>query len=389
MAPSQNFVFTLFVPHMVKDLGISISTLALSYGLATLSGTLLLPVAGRLLDRYGSRTVIVLVGVVFGAVTIAMSLVRDPITLALGLIFLRFFGYGAMLMICTTVVSHWFTRRRGLVGSLLSQGLSLGLIIFPALVAGMIDRDGWRSAWVELGILVLVILVPVSWLVIRNHPEDFGLFPDGAAAPPTVDEGYTDSWRPEEARRTGIYWLLVASSSTYSMIVSGLVFHHATLMAARGLDQMTTVQSLQVAALFTVLGGLLLGYTVDRFSPLRMVAILMLTLTMAVILAMTTRTYAQTMLYAAFTGTVTGGFRVLDAVVWARYFGRRHLGAIRGATLVGTVAGTALGAYPLALSLDLTGSYTLGLTILLVLPVSLIIFTLFVKPPVKATPVTS
>ena len=73
----------------------------------------------------------------------------------------------------------------------------------------------------------------------------------------------------------------------------------------------------------------------------------------------------------------------MDSTVWAKYFGRRHLGSIRGATMVGSVGGTALGAYPLALSYDLAGSYSPALMALILLPIAISFSMIFVKRPQK------
>ena len=80
-------------------------------------------------------------------------------------------------------------------------------------------------------------------------------------------------------------------------------------------------------------------------------------------------------------GLTTGSFRVMDATVWAKYFGRLHLGSIRGATMIGTVGGTALGAYVLGLSYDFTGGYAVALCTLLALPIAITIASFIIKRP--------
>jgi hypothetical protein len=84
-------------------------------------------------------------------------------------------------------------------------------------------------------------------------------------------------------------------------------------------------------------------------------------------------------------GLTAGSFRVLDATVWARYFGRLHLGSIRGATMIGTVGGTALGTYILGLGYDLTGDYDAALYLLLSLPILIAIASFIVKRPPTRT----
>jgi hypothetical protein len=95
------------------------------------------------------------------------------------------------------------------------------------------------------------------------------------------------------------------------------------------------------------------------------------------------RTPAEALLYGALNGLVSGAFRVIDAVVWAKYFGRLHLGSIRGAVMIGVVGGTALGPYPLGLSMDTFGSYAPAMTALLILPVGIGLASLLIKRPEK------
>ncbi len=88
-------------------------------------------------------------------------------------------------------------------------------------------------------------------------------------------------------------------------------------------------------------------------------------------------------LYGLCMGLCSSSFRVIDAVVWAKYFGRQHLGAIRGVTTLGATSGTALGAFPLGLSMDLLGSYDPALKSFIGCTVLIACIVLFTKRPQK------
>ena len=66
----------------------------------------------------------------------------------------------------------------------------------------------------------------------------------------------------------------------------------------------------------------------------------------------------------------------VSAVVWAKYFGRRHLGSITGVAFLISVAGSALGPMPMGIARDVFGSYTLALTAAAALPLALAIVAL-------------
>jgi hypothetical protein len=103
----------------------------------------------------------------------------------------------------------------------------------------------------------------------------------------------------------------------------------------------------------------------------------------SLILVQTMSSATVAILYGALLGLIGGCFRVIDSFVWARYFGRRYLGSIRGATMIGTLGGTALGPYPLGLSLDYLGSYVPVLLGLIVLAGGIMVSTFFIQRPVK------
>ena len=148
MGPSQSYTVSLFLDHFVQDLGISRATASLIYGVATLTASLLLPLTGRLVDRYGTRRLIALNALVFGLALMAMSQVSGPWTLLVGLLLVRYLGFGSMQLISNNAIAQWFILRRGLVMGVAGQSLAISLLFFPWLSNQLINDLGWRQAWV-------------------------------------------------------------------------------------------------------------------------------------------------------------------------------------------------------------------------------------------------
>lgn len=179
MGPSQTFTISIFVDHFVADLGIPRSTVSLLYGAATLLASFLLPLTGRMVDRFGPRRMMLLASVGLGLATASLSLTGGMVTLWLGLLLMRFFGFGSLQLVSNNAIAQWFVRRRGFVMGLYNQSLSISLVLFPWLTALLIGLVGWRNTWIWLGILVVVVMVPVAGLFLRDRPELYGLEPDG------------------------------------------------------------------------------------------------------------------------------------------------------------------------------------------------------------------
>ena len=384
IGPSQTFTVSLYIDTYVSDFGISRANIALLYGVATLSASLLLPITGRLTDRFGARRMIVVATAGLVLSCALMARVNGLVTLVLFFLLLRFFGFGSMQLISNHAIAQWFIVRRGFVMGLAGLSLAGSLLLFPALAESLISSFGWRQSWVGLGLILGLVMFPVGWLFIRDTPELYGKRPDGdnliAGNTGTATE---DNWTLPEARRTAIFWIFAVGLACLTMIMAGLVFHQLSLFEARGLSRAVAVRNFQYVALFTVLGNLSSGPLLDRISPRKILATLMVLLAVQVLwLQLMTQPW-HAILYALLFGMVGGSYRVVDSTVWANYFGRKHLGSIRGATMIGTLGGTAFGAYPLGLSYDYFGSYNPALNAFVVLPIVLAGVALVAARPAK------
>ena len=94
------------------------------------------------------------------------------------------------------------------------------------------------------------------------------------------------------------------------------------------------------------------------------------------------------MVYGALTG-ITMAFQIMvSGVIWPDYYGRHHLGSIRGVTMMAGVIGSALGPLPYGYAYDIFGGYTEALTVSMIFPILGMIAAFLAKPPMKKLPVT-
>jgi sugar phosphate permease len=313
------------------------------------------------------------------------------VTLLLALLALRFLGFGAMHLTSTTLITQWFIRKRGFVMGLAGQSLAISLFIYPPLGEFLIDQFTWRGAWMAFGILVWVIMLPLGWLFYRDKPELYGLHPDGDSPTghgivSTQQRGEQDNevnWTLPEARQTRAFWIFAAALSATAMITAGLVFHQTSLFVEGGLGRDAAVSIFQVIAFASIAGNLIMGRLLDRFSARFLLAALMLLLAFTLFLVQVMHVTWHGILYGICMGLCSGSFRVIDAVLWAKYFGRQHLGSIRGVTTLGATGGTALGAFPLGLSKDFLGSYAPALDLFIVITLLMACIVWVTKRPQK------
>ena len=116
------------------------------------------------------------------------------------------------------------------------------MILFPLLASVIIARDGWREAWVVLGLLVWALALLPAWLLMAQGPEEVGLRPDGDPADPAEDSALPQDdpgWTLAEAMRTPALWILAAGTGLLFLVQAGTNTHAAAFFRDQGLDATT------------------------------------------------------------------------------------------------------------------------------------------------------
>ena len=177
------FSFGVFLKPMTEEFGWSRATLSLAFGTTFMLSGLLRPVAGYLADRYSPK-----IAVLSGVAIMGTMLLFIPFIQNLAQLFLIFaimsigitLGTGPIL---TKVISAWFYTKRGLTLGMVSGASSFGaMILVPGTSAFLVLGD-WKQGYWFLGLLLLVLVLPAGFLLIRNRPYDVGMEPFGGSNP--------------------------------------------------------------------------------------------------------------------------------------------------------------------------------------------------------------
>ncbi len=353
---AASLTIAVFVYPLSQELGWSRTMIAGAASLGGLAATFASPAVGRAVDRFGARSVLTLSVLVLGLATISLAWATATVTLfgaAVPWAFYLACGTGRVIfsspvpIATSVVVSHWFVRMRGRVNGMLSAAHSAGMILFPLLASVIIARDGWREAWVVLGLVVWGAALLPSWLLTAQTPEEVGLRPDGDPTDPPEDSASPrdePSWTLAEAMRTPALWVLAIGTGALFLIQAGTNTHAAAFFRDQGLDAATAGLAISLNAAFLGIGGLVWGRVVEGCSPRCVMAAVALVMAAGSALFVGADTAAEALACSAVFGFGLGGMLTVPPVAYADYFGRRSLGAIRGATEPFTSFGQAVGA---------------------------------------------
>jgi sugar phosphate permease len=402
-APGQTYGVSVFNPYLRQALDLSSSQLSGAYMAGTLLAALPLTWIGAMMDRYGARVVLVGVVLLFGLACIGMMQVRGMATLFVAFFFLRLLGQGAMGMLARNTLAMWFSRRLGVASGIANFGAAAAVGGVPALHLWLIETQGWRWAYAFLGLGVWFLLLPLLVFFYRNRPEDLGLRPDGDTAPDPLDksqeakaaadtasqktaqkkgnEAAPFSFTLAQALRTRSFWLAVCGMASWSMSGTGIQFHIVSIFAERGLSAADAAAMFSVYAgvmAFTRLGG---GILADRVPlNLIMAAALVFQGIGMVVLNQVEAVWLPVVFGVCF----AAGSSLLMAVsetMWVRYYGRLHLGKIRGAVTTIGVGSSSVGPFALGVAYDLSGGYETILWVFVGLALVLSLLSLLATPP--------
>jgi len=277
--PGQSYTFSVFLDPISADLNVSHTGIATAYAFATLIAAFLLPHMGKLLDQFGPRLTLIVVGSLLGVACLFFAAATNILWLALGFAILRFMGQGATMMCTANLVSQWFSRKRGFAMSLMALGFAASMAIHPPLGSYLIEQWGWRRAWVALGVLTwLIMLVPLIFLVF-DKPELVGLKIDGdkeTDADQNAQRSEVGGLTLKEARSSRAFYLLCGVWFTIGGLVTVLHFFQVSILKERGLDSHDAAQLFSISAMTMIVAMPLIGRIFDMVRTRYVIALALL-----------------------------------------------------------------------------------------------------------------
>lgn len=352
----------LFLKPITAEFGWSRTDFSILISIASLFNALALPFAGYLVDRFGAPRVAA-VGTVLGcgsyaALSLAPSYIGFIGVLAAAVMLGNLASYPAFM----SLTQRWFDRRLGLALAITSTGLAVGIGATSWFITRIIATDGWRPAFLTIGLSAMVIGLINLLAFVRDNR---GPIPEAERRDVPVQiepSGQT----LHAAIRTRDFWLY---SISFLLVVFGVVgcnAHLPALLSDRGAPVAEIAYVVAIGSLGSLVGRLFTGIMLDRFSVRSVAAVFLVGQAVGFLLLLDGLKWA---LPASFLlGTVQGAEIDLLGFVVARRFGRAAYARIFGTAFSVTLIGAMVGPVVMATIFDRTGSYNLGLTAFPLLP---------------------
>jgi MFS family permease len=330
---------------------------------------------GSLIDRFGPSRIVPL-----GAALLAIALAACSLLTELWQYYLAFGVIGGLGLSMSgwvpavAVVSAWFSARRGLAIGIASAGIGLVTVVFVPLSQYMISTIGWRSAYLVLAALSLLVSGPVAALTQIGRPEKLGLKADGPSARPdaarsagprrkivVVDPRWASfPWTIGTAVRTHRFWLMTGAIMLTTLTNQMLWAHEAAYLVDSGYEKMLAASVVGLAGLLSMPAKVMWGAASDRYGRERTFITGIATMVTSIALLVAVGRVHFLPLLGLFALTFAFGYAInapLNPASAGDIFAGRHFGGIFGIMNLGGGMGGALGAWLAGFIFDVTGSY--------------------------------
>jgi MFS family permease len=320
--------------------GISVCQSLLALGI-----TLGTPLFGWLADRTSPRFVALGCTIVFCACFAYQAFSSGVLWEFQALYFLcGFLGAGSGAVIYTRAIGEAFNKKRGIALGMALSGTGATALVAPLLVAEINQTFGWRTVFDGIAALILVIALPVVYLGLGRRPRADSQQPAQRPMGPEAS-GVSRSEALGDAR----FYLLLLASMIFGLFIGSLIINFAPVLIERGLLPVRAAQIASVLGVAIIVGRLLIGTLLDRFSP-SVVGASVFGFAAAGTCLFLVGGVAYAIAAVVAVGLTTGAELDIFSFMALRYFGLKAYGMIFGmlfcgytaANIVGPVLGTML-----------------------------------------------
>ena len=348
-----------FLKPIVADLGLDRASFSLVISLSLFLYGAFQPFVGRLIDRFGSRSIL---GV--GTLVLGLSLAGTGLVTNLWQLYLVYGVLAAAGLAATghvvgsAVISRWFTRRRATALSTLGGASMAGMSLLVPVAMWLILTIGWRATYAVFGLGVLVLVLPLVLWVVRESPESMGLHPDGeppAAAGTSAPPQRTDV---AVAVQTLSFWQLAGGLFTCGFSMSLISAHGVPMLTDHGYPPMVASWALGLLGGSSVGFSILVGVFADRFGRRPILAWLYGGRGLLFAGLFLVRENPLALLAIAVLGGATmAGSLAMSSALAAEIFGRFSVGSVFGTIFFVHQVGAALGSWLGGFLFETSGGY--------------------------------
>lgn len=371
--------FNLFSIEIMNELKFTASQVQVMNTMATLMTMVSALVVGTVFNKFSMRLAMPVYAICLTGGFFLYSTVNSLAQLYI-LSALVGFGRGGVAVVpCGLLMNNWFKEKRGFATGIALAGSTAGGFVFVRIANAIIASMDWRRAYMVLGVMAAVLIIPTVIFVIREKPEDKGLRPYGATEENTasaVKAEFTGISR-KKFLKTSAFWMLGITFFLISAINMGLqnnVSIYLTMQKGQTRELAADVAS--ILLLSQVVGKILLGSIYDKKGVKFGSAYGCVVFLLSIVTIMLAGNKAFAIIFGVIVGLALSMTTCTPPLLTSLAVGRREYSSIYGLLNAFATAGVALGPVIAGFIYDHTESYDLAWIIFAVVAVVILVLTI-------------
>ncbi len=269
--------FSVFYVALLEDFPWNRASSAGVQSMALITYTILAPLVGAFIDRFGPRRVIV-PGVLVLSLGLALCSLIENLT-QFYLLYGVLMGTGITaigIVSYSAIIAHWFEKKRGLASGISVSGMGMGTFLLVPLSQQLISWWGWRLTFIVTGGLVTLILLPLNGFFLRHKPQELGLQPDGINTKEvcfgeedgcSMDLKFTQTdWTFLKAARTGRFWAMFTFPFLSIIGIYIILVHNVKFLVDQGVDKMTAALVFAMIGIISSVFRIFWGWLSDHIG---------------------------------------------------------------------------------------------------------------------------
>lgn len=354
---SVMYSFSIFFVALLKEFGWSRSITAGAFSLFWILHGLIGPFVGSLVDRLGSRRVVLSGSLILGVGLILCSMIRSWWQFYLFFSVLTSIGVGATGWVPNmTVIQKSFKEKRGLAMGLISCGIGVGILACVPSIQHLITRVGWRTAYLIMAAVIPSTIIGMVLVFLRPRPQPSRPGPveqeksDARIEdrPATDGERLPASRGLRQAGSTRAFWVLSTSFFCTGLVTQAILAHQVAFWVDEGMEVLFASYLVGMTGIASVAGKIFWGPLSDKIGR-ELTYTLVIACAVCGVLSLIAFTVLASpgipFVFAVFFGLGYAGVSALPPLIIADFFEGRAYGRIFGAIYVFNGIGGSLGAW--------------------------------------------
>ncbi|MBW2610013.1 MAG: MFS transporter, partial [Deltaproteobacteria bacterium] len=351
------YSFGVFFSPILTEFGWTRAQTSAAYSFCIILSAFLSILVGRLTDRFGPRLVMTACGLSLGLGYVLTSWITAIWHLYIFYGLLIGFGMSGAYVPLLATVSRWFIKRRGIMTGISSAGGGVGAIIIPPIVGWLIYNYQWRTSYMIMGIVALLLII-MSAQLLKRDPAQIGLAPYGGNTEKN-DTGNpeADSYSLTESMHTWQLWVLCAIFACNLLPLSAMVVHIVVHAIGLGILESSGVKIIAFIGAGGIIGRIILAGAADRIGNKTAIIIGFSLMMFSMLWVTISRELWMLFIFGFVFGFSSQGLISVMPLVISELFGLGSLGALLGIVNAGGAIGEATGPILTGWIFDITTSY--------------------------------